>query len=234
MAAFPSHAIHRLQENVKLLHERRKKAGRMVLTHDEYVQLFVPPESREHFRAIAYLMPKTFSSDKFEWSRDSEKLEMRMIRNGEDPGRPIPPPMAEYRIQPDAPADLVARVNEWLDRGGNISRDYGRVAALLGNLNAICSRQAMRYYWPTIISICAQNADTKDYAEELHALKTPAAPKPLPHGLLAACRATAETVNTTLLIPADAPDPGYSGADVTLTVAHQGYTEPGLGTFWGL
>jgi hypothetical protein len=59
MAAFPSHAIHRLQENVKLLHERRKKAGRMVLTHDEYVQLFVPPESREHFRAIAYLMPKT-------------------------------------------------------------------------------------------------------------------------------------------------------------------------------
>ena len=90
----------------------------------------------------------------------------------------------------------------------------------------------MRYYWPSIIAICSEDERTKAFAQELQELKTPTSPKPLPRGLLLACKATSETIATTKLIPADAQ---HVTGEVTLEVATgRSYWELDLGTFTGL
>jgi hypothetical protein len=91
----------------------------------------------------------------------------------------------------------------------------------------------IRFYWPTIISICAQDENTKKFAEELHALRTPASPKPLPRWLQQACRLTAETIATTMLIAEEVTEP--PPGEVNLTAARmQQYNEPDLGEYWGM
>jgi hypothetical protein len=103
---------------------------------------------------------------------------------------------------------------------------------VLEELNQLCSKQTMRYYWPTIIAICSEHDSTKAYASELQELKTPANPKPLPRGLLLACKTTSETIATAKLIPVDAEVP--EDGEVTLEVAAgRSFQEPDLGTFHG-
>jgi hypothetical protein len=233
MPAFSYSTLNQLHQNIRALWYRRQRVGKLYLTHEEYIDTFVPLEAREHFTAIArHVQSRPQWHDLYWPTADGSRLKLNVLLESKV-ARPAPPYMHEHVVQPDAPQEVVDRINSWLTTGGDANRDFARVAMLLNKFNESCSRNTIRYYWPTIIPICAEHQDTKRFAEELAALKPPKNPAPLPRGLQQACRLTAETITTTLLIPTDVNDQGWG--ETTIQVATgQKYNEPDLGDFIGL
>lgn len=233
MPAFSQSTLNQLHQNIRALWFRRQRIDKMHLTHEDYINAFVPIEAREHFAAVAHYVQSRPAWHDLNWhTPDGQKIKLSLLLDSKA-GRPAPPYMHQHVLQPDAPGELIGRINNWLVTGGNSSRDFARVGVLLNKLSDSCSRNTIRYYWPTIIPICAEHQDTKRYAEELAALKPPKNPDPLPRGLQLACRLTAETITTTLLIPTDAQDQGWGEASIQVAFG-QRYNEPDIGPFLGM
>ncbi|MGZ3350985.1 MAG: hypothetical protein ACXU89_18780 [Xanthobacteraceae bacterium] len=234
MAAFSWNTHSQLQGNVRHLYWQRRKLARLILSHEDYIQAFVPAQQRQLFREIAS-HARSIADDgwvRLNWTHSGGATIRLALTMQESTTSRVPPIPHHLELQPDAPQGVVDRINHWITNGGDVSRDYGRVMKVLGALNEHCSRNTLRYYWPSIIAICSVADNTKVLAAELQELKTPASPKPLPQGLSAACRLTAETIATTLLIPEEARI--AEGEVILEAVSGQEYTEPGLGHFFGI
>jgi hypothetical protein len=234
MSAFSWGTVNQITQSIRQLYYRRRQVGRMELTHEEFLQLFVPATNRELFRMAA--PAADFTSNV--WSRFviespvhgtiTTSIWLRDVEDSFAPPRPRNP-----TIQPDAPEGLRAKFDSWIANGADSSRDFGRVQKVFQMLNEHCSKQTMRYYWPSIIAILSEDDNTKGFAAELQQLKTPANPKPLPAGLLQACRKTAETISIVQLIDKNFQRSGMAPPIMMEVVAGQMYDEP-IGKFHGL
>jgi hypothetical protein len=228
MPAFSLAIMQHLQSNIRrLLYQRQKLAG-LQLSNDEFVDTFVEAPHRQMFKDIAPLLV-TSTSRRFVWASRTDTVHLAATTGGE---APLPMPK-QIIVQPDAPHEVVERIDSWIANGGDVSRDFGRVLATLHYLNQSCSRSAMRYYWPTIMAICSVDPATQAIGNELQELRTLANPAPLPHGVIAACRKTAETVATAKLIPLECEYPANTGVMLGVQQGMQ-YTEPGIGRFAGM
>jgi hypothetical protein len=229
MPAFSLAIMQQLQSNIRrLLYQRQKLAG-LQLSNDEFVDTFVQAPHRQMFKDIAPLLV-TSTSRKLSWATGGAgTVQLYATAGGE---APLPMPK-HIDVQPDAPHEIVERIDSWIANGGDVSRDFGRVLTTLYYLNQSCSRSAMRYYWPTIMAICSVDPATQAIGNELQELRTLANPAPLPHGVIAACRKTAETVATAKLIPLECEYPANTGVMLGVQQGMQ-YTEPGIGRFAGM
>lgn len=233
MAAFSASAAQNISNNIRTLYARRRAVGQMHMTHEEFLQLLVPAPDRDLYRAMA---PLAFEQRHWKLVQIQSPVYGTLevaIAQQDVPGSCAPPTPRSPTVQADTPEDLLSRFNDWIANGADSSGDYGRVQKVFYELNAICSKQVMRYYWPSIIAICSVDDKTKGYASELQELKTPSSPKPLPAGLLQACKKTAETISTVQLIdPTFVPEAALH--PVTLEIrAVRKYNEP-IGEFWGM
>ena len=227
MPAFNGEIVNKIANNIHALFQRRSRVGGLHLTNEEFIQTFVPTEARDVFRYITPLLSNG-SARKFQLATSAGELAVYAIPRG-TPSPPVPRIMV---IQPDAPQELVERINYWITHGGDVSREFGRVTKVFTELNAQCSRVAMRYYWPTILALCSESDATKGIVKELQELRTPNKLHSLPLGLMKACRLTADTIATARLLPADVEMPVYSeGMEIT-AVPGQKYEED-FGTFYG-
>lgn len=231
MSAFSYSVRYKLVDNIRTLYNRRKVLSRLLLTHEEYIDTFVPAEARQLFRDVmpyhdnsGYLRGKI---DLRPFGGEQGQLWLRGDRKA------CPPLVKDLTAQPDAPADVVERIKSWIENGGDAHRDFGRVTSVFTYLNDNYSRAALRHYWPSIMVLCDQNDETKYLVQELQTMRPPVNLKPLPPGLVQACRKTASTVSTAQLIPTD-----VSGAEIEEVsieaVCGQQYREDGLGEFFGL
>jgi hypothetical protein len=236
MAAFNYSVTQQIYNNIRALYFRRCQVGKMLLTHDEFLQLFVPATDRELYKAIAPLAHVEYHMRApFVFDAPGHGTLKGMVVSRDVPGSFAPPIPRHPVIQPDAPEELRERFFSWINNGPDVSRDYGRVYKVFQELNENCSKHTMRYYWPTIIAICAENEMTKRYAAELQELKMPLSPKPLPAGLFQACKKSAETISTVqLLDPSNFSAPDLQKQPLTIEiVAGQEYKEP-VGRFFGM
>jgi hypothetical protein len=232
MPAFNHATLTNLQANVRSLYYKRLSLARLNLTHEEMIQTFVTAEARQIFRDVMPYQASYPYTHELDWVMPAHEIVKTHLRVY-DRGFGAPPVPRNIRVQPDASQEAVEKINFWISNGGDVSRDFGRVMCVLEKLNALCSKQTMRYYWPSIIAICSESDHTKAFAQELQQLKTPTSPKPLPRGLLLACKTTSETIATAKLIPEDMKRP--EDGEVTLEVAAgRTFQEPDLGTFHGL
>ena len=229
-AAFNLSTTNNLQSNIRSLHYRRKHINKLELTFEEYIQSFVPSEMRDTFRTITPWVTVNNYSERFELRLPGSTVQaVLMLKDGEN--TPLIP--RHMTIQPDAPIEIIDRIHAWHERGGDVSRDYGRVSKLLSMFNENFSRVAIRYYWPTIIAICSESDYTKDLVKELQELRTPAKLKPLPPGVAKACRQAAETIATARLVPADAGE-NIKVADVTIDIVSGQHYNEEFGDFYGM
>lgn len=233
MPAFKDSVLNRLRENIRELYLRRSRIGRLTLTHEEYLATFAPREARDLLAAAAPYVEKPNGGVTF-WLRydNGEQVKLWMWRDT-SPDRPAPPAVRQPTIQPDAPAEVLERFDTWLSRGGNISRDYGRVAATLYKLNELCkSPSQIRFFWPSIMQICAEHETTRGIGDGLQTLRSPQG-LVLPAGLQKACRLTTETLSTVALLDKDTPEAPYGEVNITCTEG-QKYEEPDLGEYHGM
>jgi hypothetical protein len=228
--AFNNTTMNNLQGSIRSLFYRRQKVGKLHLTNDEYLHTFVPREARAAVREAAPWMCHDGRRHRFDLYGVKAAMELRVPHEKPD-GHPMPV-MRLLMIQGDAPKDVVDKIQHWTERGGDYSRDFGRVVKVLEMLNTTQSRVAIRYYWPTILALCSEGHNTKELVTELQEMRQPARLKPLPAGLQAACRLTAETIATARLIPADAEED--EGGEVVIDIiTGQQYNEP-FSSFYGL
>lgn len=233
MPAFSFNTVYQIHQNVHTLFRRRLAISRLTLTHEEYIQLFVPAPQRQLFRDIAPFngLGHTYVTGELDLGQfRDEPLKGHLYIGGVCNN--APPLVKDLAVQHDAPPDVIARIKTWLENGGDVSRDFGRISKLLTMLNEGFSRGAIRHYWPSIMALCDGNEATIPLIAELQSMR-PNATKPLPPGLVQACRKTAETISTARLIPDDVKEQEWG--EVTLEVTRgQTYKEEGLGTFYGM
>ncbi|MCK1741370.1 hypothetical protein IVA80_10960 [Bradyrhizobium sp. 139] len=221
-----------LRENIRELYQRRSRIGRLTLTHAEYLATFAPREARQLFVDIAPYVGKPGGGTALAWLHGDEVVKFWMWRDSSK-DRPAPPGLGQHYLQPDAPLEVIERINTWLDRGGNISRDYGRVVATLIKLNELCkSPSQIRFFWPSLMQICAENAMTMSLVNELQSIRPPQG-LTLPAGLQRACRLTAETLATVALLDKNTPEADYGDVNIVCTEG-QKYNEPDLGDYHGM
>ena len=233
MHAFNTTIMNQLYSNIHTLYSRRRMIARLEITPEEYIAAFVPEEARGLFRDITPWILHEKQTHRWELTIDGTPLNATVVMPlDSNKQAPLPPVPRNLALQPDAPEEVVERIHYWANRGGDTSREFGRVNKVLNMMNDGFSRNVIRYYWPTIIPLCGVHHATKGVAEELQELRVPARPKPLPSGLLKACRQTAETISAAQLIPTDV-EPTESG-NIRIDIAQgQHYTEP-FGTFYGV
>jgi len=231
MPAFSQTTLSALHSNIRLLYTRRCQVGKLFLTHEEFIASFVPLEARDLFRDIAQYMSPDTRVHRFKLAVGGTE-EQAYIHMGDLGGR-TPPVPDKIRIQRDAPPEIVRRIEAWMASGGNPSRDFGRVAKVLNTLNGFCSKNMVRYYWPTVIAIASESETTQQMAKDLQELRVPASVRSLPTGLLAACKQSAETIATARLISKDiiSTDP-VGGVHIDI-VPGQSYNEA-HGMFYGI
>lgn len=204
MSAFSSNHRYAIESNIRTLFMRRRALASLSLTNEEYISTFVPVEARQLFRDISPYTGGLYSIGSrtacFNQFGYATTLALH-INGGEE--KAIPPLVRNAEIQPDAPPSVLDRIKSWLDNDADVSRDFGRVLATFNYLSDNYSRAAIRYYWPTILVLLADNEQTKPILDEIQAMRMPTSLKPLPPELVAACRKTAATVSTAQLIPHD-------------------------------
>lgn len=227
MTAFNYEKANQINSNIHTLFWRLKMVSKMTISHEEFLQLFVPAEDRDMYRSIAVRANVGGSVTRFQWGDTHLRL-----RLNHQTGAFPPPVPRDMSLQGDAPEELLNRIRTWMVSGGDASRDFGRVRAVFTKLNETLSKAQVRFVWPTIMALCNVNDVLAPLALEMQDLKASGG-APLPRGLLLACRKTAATISMTCLIPADIAErePG----EVTIEAADGGgYTEDGLGDFNGL
>jgi hypothetical protein len=227
MPAFNADFSRKIVANIRTLFHRRNKVGDVYLSDEEYLATFVPAAARDLFREVGPLIAKPVSRSRFNMSMLGSAQAVLHLH-----GTTSPPVPRRLEIQPDAPGDVLARINSWIENGGDVSRDFGRVVKVFEVLNREHSKVSMRYYWPTILALCSESPDTKDMARELQHLRTPTTLRSLPPGLATACKQAANTIATARLLPTDTTAPVYTDGATLLVVHGHTYAED-FATFSG-
>ena len=232
MTAFSRSVMYSIRDSINTLYRRRRQLGQMTLTQQEYIDTFVPSEARHIFRDISTYVDTSASAHSFKLHCGEEQPKTAILYMRGTADKRALPMVRDLAVQPDAPKDVIERINYWVANGGDPSKEFGRVAKVADALNNVCSKTAMRYYWPTIISLLGEREDTRELSKELQDVKMPAKIPQLGSSLLAACRTTAETIANAKLIPHDIKAPELG--EVTIEIkAGQMHTEP-FGTFYGM
>ncbi len=235
MPAFSFNTAYQIRQNIQTLFRRRWSIASLTISHEDYIRTFVPAEARQLFRDIT---PFNGKSNEYigghlnlsQFNCDTGPKGFLYI--GGDARKIAPPLVKDLALQHDAPPEVVAHIKTWLENGGDVSRDFGRIAALFTTLNEGFSRSAIRHYWPSIMALCDGNEATIPLIAEMQNMRASAS-KPLPPGLAAACRKTAETISTARLIPDDVKETEFG--EVTIQVTRgQGYKEEAIGLFYGM
>jgi hypothetical protein len=233
MPAFSYAIKNDIDANISLMYTRLRCVSHKTLTHEDFIQLFVPAEHREMWRAAARLMVQHSRAVSYQW-HNGPWLQFNLY----DKGGSIPATPRVLELQPDAPMDLIQSITKWTTHGGDASGDCGRIMKLFDILNDKCSKSQLRFLWPSILTIlCMDDNKTalKEWARELQELKPPKQPVELPREVLQACRRTSETVAMIALIPHDILSRQREHGEVEIyTSSGVRYNEPGLGEFYGL
>jgi len=232
MSAFSRSTMYDIRENIRVLYSRRKQLGQMSLTQQEYIDTFVPSEARHIFRDIGSYLDTSSQVHSFKLDCGEGKVQTALLYMRSSAEKRALPMVRDLSIQPDAPKHVIDRINYWIENGGDPSKEFGRVAKVLDMLNAVCSKTAVRYYWPTIISLLGERESTRELSKELQELKMPGKIPPLASSLLAACRLTAETIANAKLIPHDIKPPEFGEVTLEIKVG-QLHNEP-FATFYGM
>jgi hypothetical protein len=228
VTAFKYQHVNQINENIKVLFNRLKAVSKMTITHEEFLQLFVPAEHRDTYRSIAVLAETGSSFARFGWG----DTHLRLRLNHQTASYPPPIPRSMI-LQHDAPEELVERIKVWMISGGDASRDFGRVRAVFNMLNEKLTKAQVRFVWPSIMALCNVNDTLAPLALELQDLKA-AGGAALPRGLLLACRKTAATISMTCLLPTDVASRDDAG-EVTITTADGAeHCEDGIDGFYGM
>lgn len=231
MAAFNASTMYAINQNISTLYRRLKAVSTKKLTYDDFLNLFVAAEHRTMFKTIGPLLYTSYHNSALVVWPDNTGLTFTLHDN-----QRVPMPR-RLSMQPDVPPELVQSITDWIERGGNASREAGRVRVVVAQLNAMCTRQEMRYFWPSILPLLTFNESNSmccEIAKQLADVKVPKNPPPISPGLRIALRKATETVAVMNLLPADIEDKA-AGTEVTVTVAEGGtYEEPGLGSYTGM
>lgn len=236
MPAFKTQHDYAINDTITQAQGRMHGVSQLHLSHQDFLELFVPHEQREMYSTIgAVAVTPNNGAINVPWATsDGDEVYLKFYVQSTE-GSPMPPIPRNPTLQ-DANPRVVERINNWLANGAvNVPVDFARVRVCFDTLNGLCvSPAAMRFFWPTITAICSMsnNPELKSIADNITAMKVPAKIPPLPSGMGVTLRKAAATIAMAQLLPADvtAVRPAVR---LVLAAPNNGWvTEPGVGQFY--
>jgi hypothetical protein len=202
-----------LNDAIKKIHKKVSAHNALALTHDDYLNLFVPPG----LHIVAQQAPKEFlhydySSFTVPWA----SVELRFELNGAS----HPMVARKVKLQGDtADPNLVSTIGGWVTQQVSVGYDFGRVKRVLEILNTKCKDAAqVRFFFPGILTLCSVECNDPSvlgaFAESIRAYKTPDKIPVLGPGLLSECQKASGIIAMSQLLsdPADVAAPPFEVA----------------------
>lgn len=230
--AFTTTQLSGLQEGLKALYNRVLSTNQLNLTHDEFYTLFVDPDVRYILKRAPEVGNCNYMTSvcACPWNvQVAATLAFNLLQTAGMAHSPLAPRNPE--LQPNAPSDLVTRVDDWVARRVQIGTDFSRANVVLEHLDTQCSSGSqVRYAWPSVVALARMNEATHKLAEQLAPFRQPRTIPPLTYEFRQALRKASATVSGALLLEDDIPQ---VPTEVTV-VEVKGMAkvdEPGIGSF---
>lgn len=192
---------------IRTLRQRAESLHNLGFTHDEFLELFAPPEHWDvlklaseysNLNATGGAHWAMFYHAAFDgFSEASLAFAVNLV------GERAPLRPRNTTVLHNNP-ELVARLVAWVNARVEVGYEFARAERLLDWLNDHCeSLKQVRYLWPSLVALCALNDDTKDLADRLRDNRPPRALPSIPAEIRDACRSTAKAITLASLIHTD-------------------------------
>jgi hypothetical protein len=179
----------------------------MGITHDEFLELFAPPEHWELLKTAGEIAQVSNAGG----GRHSGHLRhdgvaggtasITFAMNGDGPLLP-----RNDVVLKKAPKELVERVTSWVNREIEVAMDFALAKVLLDWFNAhFETKGQIRFVWPSLVSLCSLSESTAELGERLREFKTVRAFPAMPLEVRAACKKTSGIITSAMLIE-ETPD----------------------------
>jgi len=190
---------------VKLQFARRCAAlGDLVLTHDEFLELFVAPEHRRNFMQVAQLVVDNYADRGQVTCSIPDGVVTLQVELSEFEGvRPpfIPAGKLHVPFTADFTGGCAYNICSWAKERYELGVEFGRVNKVLNILNKkLRTPQQVRYYLPAIRTLCSEfPSGLYSFANEIAEVNC-SRPPPLPVEVRDACRVVAATITVSSLL----------------------------------
>jgi hypothetical protein len=164
MSAFTTAQAYAIKENIAEMCRKvlAHQAQDLALTHDNVLDLFVPPEHHHALKGIREV-GHVYCYDAFSADWPATSTELTGITGGHQDitlsirflGNDFPCAPLKPKLQSsDSALALASRLNAWLAERIRIGFEFGRVALVLSMLDEMCvNPRQLRFLWPTISSL---------------------------------------------------------------------------------
>jgi len=221
---------YQLRENITTLKQRMGRLNRLSFTHDEFLALFAPVEDHDILKRAAEVANVTASGGSAlcmfkHHGVTGEAVQMMFVVSAD--GAPLMP--RNTTVLRNAPKELVDRLVTWANREIEVAMQFSRAENLIYWLNNHCdTKDQVRFIWPTILALCSVREGTVQLADKIREFKPARKLPTLPMEVRAACRETAGTIATALLLDPN-EEPWSVPVYVKLTSADHRVNEGALG-----
>jgi hypothetical protein len=191
--AFKEKQLSALIKQITTLQHRMHATNELNLTHDNFLELLVPPEDHYVMKRAPIISYVYCSECAYAWPLPLCRTRFT-LRGANRPAVPSIP-----ALQPTACPKLVEYVTQWLERHIEINTDFGRARLVLALLNDHCTNPTqVKFFWPSIMALCGQVDELNTlFAEARRPNHIPS----LPVGLRQACQRSATTIALAQLLP---------------------------------
>jgi hypothetical protein len=233
MACISRNNLSSLTYSIGILKVRHRTLYPISLTHDELLELFAPPEHWELLRTAADIAEVRAASNYKTIKFTDDRLRDTCFQNhvtlcftANDVGGKAPlMPVNNNLLR--ANTALVDRLVAWSTSRVTLGYEYGVTAALLNWLSENCdSPKQIRYLWPSLLTLCALNEQTKELGDNLREVKAPQSLPALPLEVRRALRSSAKTIAIASLIGTDQAEPKLLPVSVELYNAGMRQMDP--------
>lgn len=193
-----------LGKAVEELLNRVLQHERMELTYEEMLDFLVPPEHHSALMGLAGVIRQ---------DRYGGGYNVQLLRSGSSTDyaitleaniwgeRPAPPYVGNRWLYARHDSEVGLRLAAWADRRIELGLEFARARWLIGQLNSVCGSIAqVKYYWPSIRTLCGVRGDLNPLADALDAAGKPSSPPPLDIAVRKACQVAAGTITAASLL----------------------------------
>lgn len=209
MSPIPRRYLYQLEANINLLAARLHSLHTVDFTHDEFLALFATEDQAKMLKEVSEIADVNtsggghhadFTSDKFTQAFGSNLVHLHFTVNAVKDFAPLVP--RNRVILPEAPRHTIDKLTSWIIDRAEINFSISRIKLVLGWLDNHCQTPSqLRFLWPSLIGLCSLNDLTADFGHRLREVRPPTTMPFLPPEVKAACRTTAGTVASTMLLP---------------------------------
>lgn len=210
MSAISSYKQSMMRHSINLLFKKMTSHIKYDVTHDEFIDAFIPPHLREMARSIPQHFDVRFRNTTVNIDIPVEGRGARIVLDITDYKGALAPMIPRTCLVPPPDHPVMLKVTDYLMQYAEVSKQFSLAMRVLEELDKRLGSDAqMRFFWPAVLILLEQHddAEMKATADKLRVSKPPRNSPYLPEWVRTACRDTSASIAAASMIPLAEPEP---------------------------